>query len=159
MRAVLKEAAQDQPAQVKATTERAATRIAPPAASWAALPAAPPMAPHEEQPEEKPPEKEPTRGAFHKPIKESTKEPIKVPAMEPLPDVGMHEDLLEVPGATEAPREQPFQQGSADDHPRRPQEPRDQGVCPLSGVGFPRPPWPPAQRPPRGRSHPGPADG
>ena len=71
--------------------------------------------------------------------------------MEPLPNVGMQEDLLEVPGATKAPREQPFQQGSADDHPWRPQKPRDQGVCPLSGVGFPWRPQPLAQRPPRER--------
>ena len=36
------------------------------------------------------------------------------------------------------------------DHPPRPQEPRDQEVCPLSGVSLPRPLWPPDQKPPQG---------
>ena len=38
--------------------------------------------------------------------------------VKPFPNVGMHKDLFEVPRATEAPRERPFQKGSADDHPR-----------------------------------------
>ena len=70
--------------------------------------------------------------------------------MEFLPDEGLQQQpLQQMPRVP--PEEWPWQQQELQQMTPGPpqeqawallQEPRDQGVCPLPGVGFPLPPWP-----------------